>query len=92
MKPLIPILIVATTSLAVASVQFARQSSSQRERADSEMALRQKQDAPSQVAYALGVPVDPSLDWEQRPDEYERARNGWGTFFARIDERLAGKR
>ena len=35
--------------------------------------LRQKQDAPSQVAYALGVPVDPSLDWEQRPDEYERA-------------------
>ena len=45
MKPLIPILIVATTSLAVASVQFAQQASAQRERADSEMALRQKQDA-----------------------------------------------
>jgi len=24
-----------------------------------------------------------------RPDEYERAKQGWGTFFARIDERLA---
>ena len=34
--------------------------------------LRQKQDAPSQVAYALAVPVDPSLDWERRPDEYQR--------------------
>jgi hypothetical protein len=44
MKPLIPILIVATTSLAVASVQFARQASAQRERADAEMVLRQKQD------------------------------------------------
>lgn len=33
--------------------------------------LRQQQDAPSQVAYALGVPVDPSLDWELRPDEYQ---------------------
>jgi hypothetical protein len=44
MKPLIPILIVATTSLAVASTQFARQASAQRERADAEMVLRQKQD------------------------------------------------
>ena len=44
MKPLIPILIVATTSLAVASVQLAHQASTQRERADAEMALRQKQD------------------------------------------------
>ena len=44
MKPLIPVLIVATTSLAVASVQFARQASAQRERADAQMALRQKQD------------------------------------------------
>ncbi|MGH2849757.1 MAG: SRPBCC family protein [Solirubrobacteraceae bacterium] len=26
----------------------------------------------------------------QRPDEYERAKQGWGTFFGRIDERLAG--
>jgi uncharacterized protein YndB with AHSA1/START domain len=26
----------------------------------------------------------------QRPDEYDRAQQGWGTFFARIDERLAG--
>ena len=25
-----------------------------------------------------------------RPDEYDRAKQGWGTFFARIDERLAG--
>ena len=25
----------------------------------------------------------------QRPDEYERAKNGWGAFFERIDERLA---
>jgi uncharacterized protein YndB with AHSA1/START domain len=25
----------------------------------------------------------------QRPDEYDRAQQGWGTFFARIDERLA---
>lgn len=24
-----------------------------------------------------------------RPDEYDRATQGWGTFFARIDERLA---
>jgi hypothetical protein len=45
MKPLIPILAVAATSLAVASVQFARQASTQRERADTEMALRQKQEA-----------------------------------------------
>jgi hypothetical protein len=45
MKPLIPILIVATTSLAVASVQFHQQASAQRERADAEMALRSKQEA-----------------------------------------------
>jgi hypothetical protein len=45
MKPLIPILIVATTSLAVASVQFARQASSERARADAEMVLRQKSEA-----------------------------------------------
>jgi hypothetical protein len=45
MKPLIPILIVATTSLAVASVQFHQQAAIQRERADAEMALRQKQEA-----------------------------------------------
>jgi hypothetical protein len=45
MKPLIPILIVASTSLAVASVQFHRQASAQRERADTELALRQKQEA-----------------------------------------------
>jgi hypothetical protein len=45
MKPLIPILVVATTSLAVASVQFAQQASAQRKRADSELQLRQKQDA-----------------------------------------------
>ena len=36
------------------------------------------------------------MRFEQRghlqPDEYDRARNGWGTFFARIDERLAGER
>ena len=25
-----------------------------------------------------------------RPDEYDRAKRGWGGFFARIDERLAG--
>jgi len=24
-----------------------------------------------------------------RPDEYDRAKQGWGAFFARIDERLA---
>jgi hypothetical protein len=45
MKPLIPILVVATTSLAVASVQFAQQASSQRKRADAELQLRLKQDA-----------------------------------------------
>jgi hypothetical protein len=45
MKPLIPILVVATTSLAVASVQFANQASGQRKRADTEVQLRQKQDA-----------------------------------------------
>jgi hypothetical protein len=44
MKPLIPILIVATTSLAVASVQFAQQASTQRKRADAEVLLRQKQE------------------------------------------------
>jgi uncharacterized protein YndB with AHSA1/START domain len=26
----------------------------------------------------------------QRPDEYERAKQGWGAFFARLDQRLAG--
>ncbi len=45
MKPLIPILVVATTSLAVASVQFARQAATERARADTEMALRQKSEA-----------------------------------------------
>jgi hypothetical protein len=25
----------------------------------------------------------------QHPDEYDRAQRGWGTSFARIDERLA---
>src|SRR6185312_2699724 len=45
MKPLIPILAVATTSLAVASVQFAQQASTQRKRADAEVQLRQKQEA-----------------------------------------------
>ena len=45
MKPLIPILVVAMTSLAVASVQFAHQASTQRKRADAELQLRQKQDA-----------------------------------------------
>jgi hypothetical protein len=45
MKPLIPILVVATTSLAVASVQFYQQASAQRQRADAEVQLRQKQDA-----------------------------------------------
>jgi uncharacterized protein YndB with AHSA1/START domain len=33
------------------------------------------------------------MRFEQRghmsPDQYDRARNGWATFFARIDERLA---
>jgi len=24
----------------------------------------------------------------QRPDEYDRAKHGWGAFFARMDERL----
>lgn len=45
MKPLIPILVVATTSLAVASVQFANQASDQRKRVVAEVQLRQKQDA-----------------------------------------------
>ena len=36
--------------------------------------LRQKQDAPSQVAYALAVPLDPSVDSERMPpDQYQRA-------------------
>ena len=26
----------------------------------------------------------------QRPDEYDRTRQGWGAFFARLGERLAG--
>jgi len=34
--------------------------------------LRKQQDAASQLAYAFGVPTDPSLDHEQRPDEYQR--------------------
>ena len=25
-----------------------------------------------------------------RPDEYDSSKDGWGTFFARLDERLAG--
>jgi hypothetical protein len=44
MKPLIPVLVVATTSLAVASVQFHQQASAQRERANAEAGLRQKQE------------------------------------------------
>jgi hypothetical protein len=44
MKALIPILIVAVTSLAVASVQFAQQASTQRKRADAEQVLRRQQD------------------------------------------------
>jgi hypothetical protein len=44
MKTLILILVVATTGLAVASVQFYRQASSERSRADAEVVLRQKQD------------------------------------------------
>lgn len=34
------------------------------------------------------------MRFEQRghmpPDEYDRAKKGWGTFFTRIDDRLAG--
>lgn len=45
MKTLLLVLVVATASLAVASVQFARQVSVQRKRADTEMQLRQKQEA-----------------------------------------------
>src|SRR5262245_39924127 len=45
MKTLILVLVVATTGLAVASVQFYRQAASERARADGEWALRQKQDA-----------------------------------------------
>jgi uncharacterized protein YndB with AHSA1/START domain len=26
----------------------------------------------------------------KRPDEYDHTKQGWGTFFARLDERLAG--
>ena len=44
MKPLILILAVATTSLAVASVQYAQQASAQRKRAEAEIVLRQKQE------------------------------------------------
>jgi hypothetical protein len=44
MKPLIPILAVATTSLAVASVQYAQQASTERKRAEAEIVLRQKQE------------------------------------------------
>ncbi len=44
MKPLLPILIVVITALAVASVQFAQRASSEHARADAELALRQKQD------------------------------------------------
>ena len=45
MKTLILVLVVATTGLAVASMQFYRLASSERARADAEVALRQKQDA-----------------------------------------------
>lgn len=45
MKTLLLVLVVATASLAVASVQFAQQASAQRKRADTEMQLRQKQEA-----------------------------------------------
>jgi hypothetical protein len=27
---------------------------------------------------------------EGRPEQYERAKEGWGSFFDRMDERLAG--
>jgi uncharacterized protein YndB with AHSA1/START domain len=57
-------------------------------------------DRPDEDAYDLVIVVLTDLadgrtemQFEQRghmrPDEYERAKSGWGTFFARIDERLA---
>lgn len=36
--------------------------------------LRGSQDAQSQVAYALAVPLDPSLDWEHMPEAEGRRR------------------
>jgi hypothetical protein len=45
MKPLIPVLVFASTSLAVACVLLAHQASEQRKRADTEVQLRQKQEA-----------------------------------------------
>jgi len=45
MKALIPVLIVATSSLAVASVQYARSAAAERERADAELAVRLERDA-----------------------------------------------
>ena len=57
-------------------------------------------DRPDEDAYELVSVVLSDLGdgrtemrFEQRghmsPDQYDRARNGWATFFARIDERLA---
>jgi hypothetical protein len=67
MKTLILVLVVATTGLAVASVQFYRQASSERARADAEVALRQKHEARIHELEQSRASLEEQLLEAQRP-------------------------
>lgn len=67
MKTIILILVVATTGLAVASVQFAQRASSEKQRADTEVALRQKQEARLQQLEQAQAGLEQQLTQAQLP-------------------------
>src|SRR5262245_59697774 len=67
MKTLILVLVVATTGQAVASVQFYRQASSERARADAELVLRQKQDVRLRELEQSRASLEERLLEAQRP-------------------------
>jgi hypothetical protein len=67
MKTLTLILVVATTGLAVASVQFYRQMGAERTRADAEVALRHKQDARIRELEQAQANLQEQLFEAQRP-------------------------
>jgi hypothetical protein len=67
MKTLTPILIVAASALAVASVQYARRASAERQRADAEVALRQKQNVRIRELERAQASLERQLIEAQRP-------------------------
>jgi hypothetical protein len=79
MKTLILVLVVATTGLAVASVQFYRQASSERARADAEVALRQKQDVRIHDLERSRAHLEEQLLEAQRPQAFNSAVAALGT-------------